>query len=48
MYDQEHLVFSLYFFAYFILLLILIPILFLCLEWLLNQLGIGAHLRYAY
>jgi hypothetical protein len=43
----EHLVFSLYFFAYFILILILMPALLFCLEWLLNQLGIGAHLKYA-
>jgi hypothetical protein len=41
----EHLVFSLYFFAYFILFLILIPVVLFCLEWLLNQSGIGAYLK---
>lgn len=41
----EHLVFSLYFFAYFILFLILIPVVLFCLEWLLNHSGTGAHLR---
>jgi hypothetical protein len=41
----EHLVFSLYFFAYFILFLILMPVVLFSLEWLLNHSGIGAHLR---